>query len=126
MTGTLWMLIFSINFLLSIKLLLHLSPPQELQNFRKFYITTKTCLFTCLSNLGKPTLTCHYSTSLLVLGFLQLDHTYRDSTSFLTLRIQFFFLNLIHFHIMIAIVVVISASIMPHYHFLSVIGIIKI
>lgn len=129
MIGTVWMLLFPINFPLPIKLFLHLSPPQELQNFRKFYITTKTCLFTCLTNLGKPTysLTCHYNTSLLVLDFLQLDNTYRGRTFFLKLMIQFFFLfDTFSYYNMIAIVAVISASIMSHYHFFLVVGIIKI
>lgn len=112
------MLIFPTSFLLPIKLHLHFSPPLVLQNFRKFYITTETCLFTCLTDVGKPnySLISHYCTSLLVLDFLQSDHKYRGSTFFLTLRIQFFYL--IHLYIiMIAIVVIVNASIISHYNF---------
>lgn len=43
----------------------------------KFYIMIETCLFTCLTDVGKPaySLISHYCISLLVLDFLQTTNT---------------------------------------------------
>lgn len=61
------------------------------QNFRKSYIKMETCLFTCLTNVGKPLYSLpSHCTNLLILNFLQSDHMYQSRAFFLTLMI---FLN---------------------------------
>lgn len=120
------MFIFSLQFSFTYKII-PTSFPSQLQNFCKFYIMTETCLFTCFTNMGKPTYSLTFPCTIYLFQIFCSQTTHTAVLSSSHLRFNSFFKNVNTFiYNKTAILVIIRTSIMSYNcHLFSVVGIIK-